>query len=144
MGLHPDLQRGLRALSIIQPWSWLIANGHKDIENRDWPTRFRGEVLIHAGQKLDKDVADDLWRGVHPVTGEPVQILDPMAPPFDRGGIVGICEIVDCVTESTSPWFVGARGFVIRNARPLPFTPCKGALGFFTPTFAMEAAHGSA
>ena len=57
-------------------------------------------------------------------------------PNFDelqRGGIVGETEIVDCVTRSTSPWFVGEYGFVMRNTKPLPFRVCKGALGFFNP-----------
>lgn len=39
------------ALSIRQPGAWLIVNGHKDIENRDWPTtNFRGRLLVHADQ----------------------------------------------------------------------------------------------
>ena len=36
------------ALSIRQPWAWLILNGGKDIENRSWPTKVRGRVLVHA------------------------------------------------------------------------------------------------
>jgi hypothetical protein len=47
------------------------------------------------------------------------------------GGIVGQAELVGCVTESSSRWFCGPYGFVIRDARPLPFKPCRGALGFF-------------
>ena len=42
----------MKALSIRQPWAWLIVNGHKDIENRSWPTRFRGPVLIHAAKGM--------------------------------------------------------------------------------------------
>lgn len=33
----------LPILSIRQPWAWLIVNGYKDIENRTWPTHFRGK-----------------------------------------------------------------------------------------------------
>ena len=40
-------------------------------------------------------------------------------------------EIVDCVSASASPWFVGEFGFVLRDPQPLPFTPWKGQLGFF-------------
>lgn len=50
-----------------------------------------------------------------------------------RGGIVGECEIADCVTTSESPWFVGKYGFLLRDAKPIEFRPCKGALGFFKP-----------
>lgn len=37
----------MKALSILQPWAWLIVNGNKDIENRNWHTRFRGRFLVH-------------------------------------------------------------------------------------------------
>ncbi|AWI90326.1 hypothetical protein C0214_19955 [Methylobacterium sp. DM1] len=37
--------KAVKALSIMQPWAWLIVNGHKDIENRDWRGHFRGPAL---------------------------------------------------------------------------------------------------
>lgn len=58
----------------------------------------------------------------------------PTYSEMERGGIIGETEIIDCVTESKSPWFCGRYGFVLRNSKPLPFEPCKGALGFFRPT----------
>lgn len=124
MAEHPQF-----ALSIMQPWAWLIANGHKDIENRSWPTRFRGRVLIHAGKTVDDGARRSLLHGQHPVTEEPFDIFAGAL--IQTGGIVGECEIVDCVTASKSDWFVGRYGFVIRNARPLPFRPLRGQLGFF-------------
>jgi hypothetical protein len=129
----------MRALSIMQPWSWLIVNGHKAIENRDWSTSFRGPVLIHAGKKIDNDADDCLRVGSHPVTGRALQLALPTR--WETGGIVGEAEIVGCVSQSNDPWFVGRHGFLIRNARPLPFQPCRGALGFFVPELS-EAQHG--
>ena len=32
----------------------LIVTGHKDIENRNWPTRFRGRVYVHAATTLSR------------------------------------------------------------------------------------------
>lgn len=100
------------ALSIRQPWAGRIVSGRKDVENRTWTTTYRGPVLIHAGKQPDRE--ED-------------------GPYGELGGIVGVAELVDVVTESASPWFSGPFGFVLRNARPLPFTPCRGALGFFLP-----------
>ena len=62
---------------------------------------------------------------------------------MQRGGIVGSVEIVDCVEDSASRWFVGRYGFVLRDPKPLPFVPWKGALGFFgVPRAALvEAPH---
>lgn len=123
----------MKALSIMQPWAWLIVNGHKAIENRNWRCHYRGPILIHAGQKVDTWARADLWHRRHPVTCQPLSLPAPEI--FERGGIVGEAEIVDCVERSDDPWFVGRFGIVLRNARPLPFRPCKGMLGFFTPTF---------
>jgi hypothetical protein len=123
----------LRALSIMQPWAWLIVNGYKDIENRSWSTGFRGQLLIHAGKKLDKYAAYDVLSGVHPLTRKSFPFPAPKNDDLHLGGIVGEAEIVDCVEQSDSDWFVGRYGLVMLNARPLPFRACKGALGFFLP-----------
>lgn len=66
--------------------------------------------------------------------------LDDENVPFealDRGGVVGVAEIVDCVAASPSPWLFGPWGWVLRGARRLPFAPCPGALNFFSPVTAV-------
>jgi len=115
----------MKALSIQQPWAWLIVNGYKDIENRDWLTKGRGRVYIHAGKKIDKDA---IWW----IKQEFPHI--PLPEQFENGGIVGEARIVDCVEQSNSPWFFGKFGFVIKEAKPLSFIPYKGQLGFFEVT----------
>jgi len=131
------------ALSIMQPWAWLIANGHKAIENRMWKPwnpalKFRGPIAIHAGKQFDRTAYEDVMRGRHPVTGEPSlmgirpsETLARMLGGHLNGGIVGVAEIVDVVTSSDDEWFVGRYGLVIANARPVDFIPVGGALGFF-------------
>ena len=122
----------MKALSIRQPWAWLIVNGYKDIENRTWPTYRRGPVLIHASKGMTKaeyeDVADMLaWQpGIYEQ-----KIGLPAFDDLERGGIVGRANIVDNLTASKSPWFFGPHGFLLRNIEKLPFVPLKGALGFF-------------
>ncbi len=126
----------MKAISIRQPWASLIIAGGKDIENRSWPTAYRGPVLIHAGKGMtaaEFNAAMDFLDDTFPVDDHDAakRVLEHEAAP--RGGIVGTAEIVDCVTASRSPWFFGPYGFVLRNAAPLPFKPCRGQLGFFTP-----------
>ena len=105
----------MKIISIKQPWAWLIVHGKKDVENRSWPTKYRGPILVHAPAKPDRIAKHGL-------------IVDFAS--LDRGGIVGITEIVDCVTTHPSKWFTNAGyAFVLRNSRPLPFIPCNGALG---------------
>ena len=121
------------ALTIRQPWASLIVHGGKDIENRTWPTKFRGPVLIHASKKRDdrellsyrhlqrrRDIVIE-W------TGDASRKWKDLP----CGGVIGIAEIVDCVSSRSSPWFVGDFGFVLANPRAVPFFACRGALGFW-------------
>lgn len=118
----------MKALSIQQPWAWLIVNAGKNIENRTRRTNHRGPVLIHASQtRVTNHVYNQIERDIfmrHRMTLPPRHYMG-------LGGIVGIAEIVDCITESSNPWFTGPFGYVLANVRPLPFTPTKGRLGVF-------------
>ena len=111
------------ALSIRQPWAELIVRGVKDIENRTWRTHYRGPVLIHASLKYEHDISD--------AARDYCDRLRNNGVLFACGGIIGVAEIVDCVTSYPSPWFEGPFGFVLANARPLPFRPLSGRLNLF-------------
>lgn len=127
----------MKALTIRQPWAWLIANGFKDIENRSWRTNYRGKFYIHAAKTMsasDKAVALSLYNGFFPDSNVPIKDA-PDTINLLLGGIIGVAEIVDCVSESDSKWFEGDYGFVIKNAKTLPFTSCIGRLRFFEPEF---------
>src|SRR5690242_9023233 len=52
----------MRIISIRQPWAALIVHGFKDVENRTWPTRYRGAVLIHASLRPDDISSDEIER----------------------------------------------------------------------------------
>lgn len=120
-------------LSIRQPWAWLILHGGKDIENRNWSTNVRGRVLVHAAKGVTKEEWADAWEWVRMIApGAWEKGKREILPgTIERGGIVGSVEIVDCVSRSDSPWFVGRYGFVLRNPEILPFRPLRGQLGFF-------------
>ena len=133
----------MKALSIRQPWASLILKAKKDIENRCWPTKLRGRVLIHAAKGMTRaEHADAIAFAVDAIRSDPrnagaskIVTLRELGFAFDdlqRGGFVGSVEIVDCVQKSDSPWFMGDFGFVLRDPRPLPFfVPYEGQLGFF-------------
>lgn len=122
----------MRAISIRQPWAWMILNAGKDVENREWPTRVRGRVLIHASKGMTLDEwSDAWWFADRAADWSEAEEQRPTFDSIERGGIVGSVEIVGCVTQSQSPWFVGTFGFVLRNPVILPFYPCRGSLGFF-------------
>lgn len=116
----------MKAISVRQPWAWLILHG-KDVENRTWHTVFRGPVLIHASQGMTRKE----WNEAYVFALNARKITIPRFESLQRGGIIGQVEIVNCVSRSQSPWFVGPWGFVLQNPKPLPFRPYTGALGFF-------------
>lgn len=124
-----------RALSVRAPWWWAILHG-KDIENRDWYTSFRGTVWLHASKWwTNSGVAEDL-EDVQYMASRAGLVLPPANLDQLRsscGCIVGSVQIVDCVSQSQSSWFVGKYGLVLRNPVLLAdAVPCKGALGLFT------------
>ncbi len=108
----------------LSRWAWLVVNGCKDIENRIWATHHRG---LHAGSStadLHVDVKEYIERkyGVK------------MPETFDMGAIVGVVDIVDCVTSHRSPWYhKQGFGWVLAKPRRLPIKPCKGKLKIFAP-----------
>lgn len=123
----------MKALSIRQPWAWLIVNGHKDIENRTWSTNYRGHVLIHASKGMTRAEYEDVEDFLH-FTPKLSHIRLPAFEDLQRGGIVGVAVVLDCVPDfrRSSPWHMPDQfGFAMSHACPLPFTPLKGALGFF-------------
>ena len=127
----------MKAISVRQPWAWLIVNGHKDIENRDWPTKFRGPVYIHASKGMTRNEYEDaaaFARGLG--------VTVPPADQLERGGIVGAVHITDCVDDSGSRWFFGKFGFVLENATAIPFFPFRGQLGFFPVQHLLTASQG--
>ena len=85
----------MKVIVIRQPWAWLIVHGFKDIENRTWATRYRGTLLIQASagrptkRKLEEARLFARKRGIE------------LPEDFERGGIVGMVQLKDCVTRSS-------------------------------------------
>lgn len=44
----------MKVITIKQPFASLIAEGIKEYEFRTWKTKYRGEILIHAGKGIDE------------------------------------------------------------------------------------------
>jgi hypothetical protein len=123
----------MQALTVRQPWAWLIVHGYKDIENRTWPTRTRGTIYIHAAKGMtweEYEQCREIATGIYPE----LSLSFPAFEDLDRGAIVGRVKIVGCTERSRSEWFFGPWGFELAEAEYFhrPYH-CKGALGFFTP-----------
>lgn len=110
------------ALTIFQPYAWLIVAGFKPIENRGWSTTYRGPLIIHAGAKMHD-------HPIHEIERRYRVKIDPRL--LRLGGVIGEVDLVDVVTQHPSPWFTGPFGFVLQNPRPLPFRYLRGGQGIF-------------
>jgi len=134
---HPPAGPGrMKALSSQQPFAWAIVNLGK-VENRSWPTKYRGPVLIHAGKRYQREEFEARARDISETSGKKVPSRDDL----DFGGVIGRANLIDCVfmpkslpqgSKGFSPWHEpGSYGFVFADCEPLPFRSVNGALGLF-------------
>ncbi len=109
------------ALSIHSHWAWAIIHGDKRIENRTWRTRYRGPLLIHASQTIDREILANL-----PDAPQPCDLT--------RGAFIGVVDVLDCVPFSetqNAPYAVGPWCWLLSNPRPIQPVEWKGTTGLF-------------
>ena len=76
----------MKVLTIKQPWATLIMQGYKRFEFRSWQTKYRGDLLIHAGKGIDKEAMKRLAKYI--------------SEDMPTGKILGKVTLVDCVKMS--------------------------------------------
>lgn len=147
------LEEVTHAISIRQPWAWLVAAGWKDIENRSQCFKYRGPIAIHAPLKnADGDGRLESLRRLyeeaesrygHKLTAVEKETLavrwnDWAWEPSCRGAIIGIATIVSCRhpedAQPYSRWFQGPHGLVVNNAELIKPVPWRGQLGIWRLT----------
>ncbi|KKL24707.1 hypothetical protein LCGC14_2412620 [marine sediment metagenome] len=116
----------MKALTLWQPWAWLIVAGHKDIENRGWKPGRRLEIgerfLVHAGKKIDWDYSQKRSKA-----WPDAKLPELPVEAFIAGAIIGSVQYDGVVESSESPWFFGPYGWLVSN--PIKFEepiPCRG------------------
>lgn len=119
-----------KALSVRQPWADLIVDGYKDIENRNWQTKYRGLLLIHAPLKVDMVGWKTLSKGYY---NKNLKKPDECV----RGAIVGVIDLSDVMPSFAIPrswWADDDYKFFwyLKNPRRFEFpVKYKGKLGVF-------------
>jgi activating signal cointegrator 1 len=91
----------MKALTICQPWAWAIAKGFKLVENRSWPTKYRGPLAIHAGlaRKWIDGGRTHLWEAAARFERPEWKMPDEDALVY--GAIVAVADVVDCIDIAT-------------------------------------------
>ena len=72
----------MKVITIKQPWATLIAEGIKEYEFRTWKTKYRGELLIHAGKGIDKKAMEKFKH---------------LNLEYPRGCIIAKVNLTDCI-----------------------------------------------
>ena len=73
----------MKLLTKKQPWATLIMQGDKRFEFRSWQTKYRGDLLIHAGKGIDKEAMKRLSKYI--------------PKDMTTGKILGKVTLVDCI-----------------------------------------------
>ena len=120
----------MKCLSVCQPFAELIVQGKKTIELRKWNTKFRGEFLVHAPQKIRLDDCKRL----------------KIKSNLTVGAIIGKVELIDVKEyENAVQIKIDSKkhltpnggsgnkyGFILQNPKQLRIPiPCNGQLNFF-------------
>lgn len=124
----------MKCLSVSQPFAELIISGKKNIELRNWNTKFRGEFLIHAPIKIRNDDCKRLKINKKLATGAIVG----KATLYDVKEYFSINEINKDQKFHYAEKNIKNKkfGFLLRNPKAFRIPiPWKGQLNFFEVKF---------
>ncbi len=123
----------MKAISIKQPWAWLIATGYMTVENRKWYTAHRGDILIHASKSKK-----DLERDIDHVRRVFMIGIDPERLEF--GKALAVADLIGCTKEPEARvdqyWHKeGYFAWILRRIRPIDPFEVRGKLNLFEVPF---------
>ena len=110
-------------ISVRQPWALAIARYGKRIENREWSTKYRGVIFIHA--TLYRPRQDEIDY-VSLLAGKKIKFED-----LEFGKVIAIAKLTGVITESRSKWFAGPYGFVLEDIEEIHPITVRGKLRIF-------------
>lgn len=130
------------ALTVWQPWAWLIGAGHKLVENRTWVPSYKlvkdgDDIAIHSGQH--PPTRDD-YEGARAIAREygitlPGSDSNEMGVAYGRGRVVAVVTFTGVarsradLPERQRPWWVGKFGWQLANVRQLNLGSAPKVLG---------------
>ena len=120
----------MKAISVRQPWAFLIADGQKTVEARSWRTDYRGDVLLCTSAKQDSSF-DKLDRESFPLGMAycVVEIKDCVQMKFEH---IPMAYPTDDPKSFSQQDIEGQFAWLLENPRIVtPFFPVKGKLNFY-------------
>ncbi|MBQ9266978.1 MAG: ASCH domain-containing protein [Clostridia bacterium] len=124
----------MKVLTVKQPFASLIAEGIKEYEFRTWKTKYRGELLIHAGKGINKKA---------------MKKFEQYHLEYPSGCIIAKVNLTDCIKIDdearnmlneknplvyshtvNNPYWDGY-GFKLEDVQKITPIPVKGKLSFW-------------
>jgi len=127
----------MKALSIRQPWLFMILKKYKDIEIRTWNTHYRGILYLHASKKFDNDGYEYL---------KSLGFQMPLKDHFELGKLLGTAHLhhvlkfkdtndfysyKDRHLNNPSWWSGRQKGFMFKDIKTIEPIEYKGGLMLF-------------
>lgn len=83
-----------------QPWASLLVHGFKRFEGREWTSKFRGPLYIHATQRRPEQPEIDEVEGMYRTLYRSVGDHLPAFPErYLTGCLVGRIDLVDVISQ---------------------------------------------
>lgn len=131
----------MKTITIKQPYATLIAEGLKEYEFRTWKTKYRGDILIHAGKGIDKQA---------------MKKYEYLNLEYPQGCIIAKATLTDCIwidkdarkmlKEKNANIYENiinhteweGYGFQLKNIQKINPIPVNGKLSFWEYDFPQE------
>lgn len=148
----------IKVLTVKQPWAFLLVAGIKDVENRNCPTNYRGELFIHASVEKSFDWDALIWLMEQKQMGALWAVVrhfglilndkpekSTITKHHDEfGAILGSVNLDCCIQNPPSSWEIPSLSlssswampdskfyWFVSNAKPIQPIPARGKLSIW-------------
>ena len=86
----------MKAITIWNPYPYLIGYGFKHYETRSCKTSYRGKIAIHSAKKNDYDI-EMITRDLMFRLGNNKRIKEILTMQQEHGAVILIADLTDCI-----------------------------------------------
>lgn len=141
----------MKAITLWQPWATMAVLGIKQHETRSWPTKYRGQLLIHAAARFERAWLETVVQAIEHVLAVDVprplhRFINSSAYRYPGayavGALVGFVDVTDCYAVESAhsqgldaalgDYSAGRWAWQLQGAVPFANPiPCRGRQGFW-------------
>lgn len=132
------------AISLHQPWAFLIAMGFKHYETRSWSTNYRGKLVICSAKKNSRE-----QKSIFKYLSSMIDLEAYTWDDLPLGSAVTLCTLTDCIKmtddfieeqseieQLCGDWTPGRYAWKLEDIKPLSKpVPVKGHQGLWNLSY---------